>query len=390
MSGGVDSSVAAALLVSQGHEVVGAYMKNWINEENIAGDCPWQQDIEDAKAVAEKLGIEFRIVNLMKEYRSRVVSYLLRGYEKGITPNPDVMCNREMKFGVFLEYARAEGFENVATGHYARIRRNAEGNCDILRGIDANKDQSYFLALLEQHQVKHAMFPIGDISKPEVRVLAREHGLPTAGKKDSQGICFIGEVKMSDFLTAFMEDKPGDIVDVSGKKLGEHRGLHLYTLGQRRGIGVPSNTPHEAYVVVEKRVATDELVVGFDRADTPGLYASRCRVGSLSEVNRPITAERDVLVVPRYRAGAAPARILPREMIEGGGSSVDVIFERPQRALTPGQICAFYDGEVLLGGGIFEEIVRDGEGAAAAVVAIGEGSGRQEYLSPNTQPPISK
>ena len=224
MSGGVDSSVAAALLVEQEHEVVGAYMKNWINEENIAGDCPWQQDIEDARAVADTLGIEFRVVNLMREYRSRVVDYLIRGYENGITPNPDVMCNREMKFGGFLDYALGEGFESVATGHYARLRRNDDGSCDILRGADPNKDQSYFLALLEQHQVRRALFPIGDLPKPPVRALARAQRLPVAEKKDSQGICFIGQVKMADFLRAFVKDNPGDIVDVEGNKRGEQRG----------------------------------------------------------------------------------------------------------------------------------------------------------------------
>jgi tRNA-specific 2-thiouridylase len=200
MSGGVDSSVAAAQLVADGHEVVGAYMKNWINEENIVGDCPWQQDIEDARAVAEHLGIEFRVVNLMDEYRERVVNYLLEGYQSGVTPNPDVMCNREMKFGVFLEYAREEGFVAVATGHYARRRDNADGSADILCGADPNKNQTYFLALLRQDQAQGALFPIGHMLKPQLREEAVRLGLPNAGKKDSQGICFIGQVKMSDFL----------------------------------------------------------------------------------------------------------------------------------------------------------------------------------------------
>ncbi len=352
MSGGVDSSVAAALLVKEGHEVTGAYMKNWINEENIAGDCPWQQDIEDARAVCDTIGIEFRVVNLMKEYRSRVVDYLLRGYEQGITPNPDVLCNREMKFGVFLDYAREQGFEAVATGHYARLREKEDGTIDLLRGRDSNKDQSYFLALLEQHQVRGALFPIGDLPKPRVRELAREFALPTADKKDSQGICFIGEVKMADFLRAFVPDKPGRTVDARGKTLGAHRGLHLYTLGQRRGVGVASSVPHEAYVVIAKRIESNELVVAFDRPDTPGLYAARCRVGSISRVNAPFGEEQRLLVQPRYRTAAMPARVLFFE----GGAMAEVEYETPQRALTPGQICAFYDGEVLLGGGVFEEI----------------------------------
>lgn len=354
MSGGVDSSVAAGLLVEQGHEVVGAYMKNWINEENIAGHCPWQEDIEDARAVAESLGVEFRVVNLMREYRERIVKYLLAGYESGITPNPDAMCNREMKFGVFLDYAIEEGFERMATGHYAQIRRDPKGRSEILCGADPNKDQSYFLALLRQPQAERALFPIGALAKPEVRKEARRLGLSTAGKKDSQGICFIGEVKMADFLRNFVEDRPGDIVDLEGRKLGEHPGLHLFTLGQRKGIGVPSNTPHEAFVVVAKRGETNELVIGFDRAETPGLYASRCRVGSLSAVNDwDFGSARKLSIRPRYRAAAAAARTNP---MERRGGEVEVEFEVPQRALTPGQVCAFYDGEVLLGGGIFVEV----------------------------------
>ena len=351
MSGGVDSSAATALLIEQGHEVVGAYMKNWINEDEIAGHCPWMEDIEDARAVAEKLGIEFRVVNLMRDYRERVVKYLLEGYQSGITPNPDVMCNREMKFGVFLDYALGEGFEAVATGHYARTRVDESGATDILMGADPNKDQTYFLALLTQHQASHARFPIGELLKPAVREVARRFDLPNAEKKDSQGICFIGEVKMSDFLKSYVEDDPGLIVDLEGKKLGEHRGLHLYTLGQRRGLGVASNTYREAYVVVEKRHETKELVVAFDRSDTPGLYASRCRVGSVSTVNRCLSEARSIQARPRYRTAAVPITIEP-----AGERAYDVCFHEPQRALTPGQICAFYEGEILLGGGVFERI----------------------------------
>lgn len=353
MSGGVDSSVAAGLLLEQGHEVVGAYMKNWINEEKIAGECPWEEDIEDARKVCEQLGIEFRVVNLIREYRDRVVKYLLAGYEGGVTPNPDVMCNREMKFGVFLDYALEEGFESVATGHYARVRKDSSGRCDLLRGADPNKDQTYFLALLRQDQASRAVFPIGDMLKGEVRAAAERMGLSTAGKKDSQGICFIGQVKMKDFLQAFVDDKPGDVVTVEGKRVGRHRGLHLYTLGQRRGLGVASPVYKEAYVVVSKRFESNELVVGFDRVETPGLYASRCRVGSLSFVNGEIEDGSQLLAQPRYRTSAEPCGL--RRV----GEAVELKFEEPQRALTPGQICAFYRGDVLLGGGIFEEIYYD-------------------------------
>jgi tRNA-specific 2-thiouridylase len=351
MSGGVDSSVAALLLQRQGLPVEGAYMKNWINEENIVGDCPWQQDIEDARTVAQALQIPFRVVNLMREYRARVVEYLLQGYQDGITPNPDAMCNREMKFGVFLELAKAAGFNAVATGHYARRICRADGSWDILEGVDKSKDQSYFLALLQQHQIAAARFPVGELHKAEVRKVASEFNLATAGKKDSQGICFIGEIKMRDFLQTFVPDNPGPIRTRQGKDLGQHKGLHLYTLGQRRGVGVPSNTRNEAYVVVEKRLDSNELIVAFDRLDTEGLYARRCRIGSLSFTNKPLPAQARIAAKPRYRARAAPG------FFEALGEKSAILeFDQPQRALTPGQVCALYDGEHLVGGGVFEEV----------------------------------
>ncbi len=350
MSGGVDSSVAAALLLEQGHEVVGAYMKNWTNEEGLPGDCPWEQDIRDARAVCEYLGIEFRILSLTEEYRDRVVDYLLSGYREGITPNPDVMCNREMKFGIFREFAAAQGFDHLATGHYARIEHCENGSVDILRGA-TGKDQSYFLALLEQEQIRPALFPIGHLPKPEVRKEAERFGIPVAAKKDSQGICFIGDIRMTDFLAHYIPDEPGAIVNLSGEEVGRHRGLHLHTLGQRKGLGVPSNTFGKAYVVIGKRPATNELVVAFDEPATPGLYSTRCRVGSISLTNRPLAGAEKLLAQPRYRSEAVAVE---SEFIDGG--SVVLTFAKPQRALTPGQICAFYDGERLMGGGVFEEI----------------------------------
>jgi tRNA-specific 2-thiouridylase len=326
-------------------------MKNWINEENVVGDCPWQQDITDARTVADGLGIPFRVVNLMREYRTRVVEYLLKGYQMGITPNPDVMCNREMKFGVFLDWAISEGFDAIATGHYARRAQQSDGSWDILEGADKSKDQSYFLALLQQHQIASARFPVGELRKSEVRKLATKFDLATAGKKDSQGICFIGEVKMSDFLRAFVPDNPGPIRNRQGTLVGHHKGLHLYTLGQRRGVGAPSNTPYEAYVVVEKRFESNELIVAFDRPDTEGLYSRRCRIGNLSFTNKPFRRSERLSGRPRYRAPATQARF---EMIEDKSAILE--FDAPQRALTPGQICALYDGDRLLGGAVFEEI----------------------------------
>ncbi|RPJ34855.1 MAG: tRNA 2-thiouridine(34) synthase MnmA [Verrucomicrobiaceae bacterium] len=349
LSGGVDSAVAAALLVEQGHEVTAGYMKNWINDEGIPGDCPWEQDIEDARAVAKTLGIEFRVIDLIDSYRDRIVDYLIEGYRSGITPNPDVWCNREMKFGIFLDYALAQGFEFVATGHYARRRTLTDGSSAILRGADPNKDQSYFLALMTQRQAAHALFPTGEMLKPEVREVARRFHLPVAEKKDSQGICFLGQVKMSDFLRHYLPDSPGEIVDVSGKVLGEHRGLHLYTLGQRKGHGVASPREGMAYVVVGKDPEKNHLIVGWDNPDAAGLYTRECTVGTLSAINEPFDAKRLIEAQPRYRAKAEPALMEPLD-----GGRVRLQFQRPQRAIAPGQICAFYDGGRLLGGGVFE------------------------------------
>jgi tRNA-specific 2-thiouridylase len=375
MSGGVDSSVAALLLKQQGRDVVGAYMKNWINEDNVLGHCPWMQDIDDARATAEAIGIEFRVVNLMQDYRRLVVDYLLDGYQRGLTPNPDVMCNREMKFGVFLNYAKAEGFDAVATGHYARkveIEMPRANNADATRtpagpagadgfrdrvpaesalfeGADKNKDQSYFLALLTQPQLRGALFPIGHLTKPELRAIAADAGLPNARKKDSQGICFIGEVKMIDFLKAYVPEHPGPIVRATdGKILGEHRGLHYYTIGQRRGIRIPSNTDHQAYVVTGKRPGDHALLVAFDGPEAPGLWTDHARVHSLSFIGSPVTAPRRLECRVRYRD--------PRVAIEfnpGSDGTALVRFAEPQRALASGQIMALYAGEQLLGGAVF-------------------------------------
>ena len=350
MSGGVDSSVATALLVREGHEVVGAYMKNWINEENIIGHCPWEEDIVDARAVADQLGIELHIVNLMKEYRERVVKYLLEGYQDGITPNPDVMCNREMKFGVLWDWARERGFDAIATGHYAR----KSDDQTILRGADPNKDQTYFLAMMRPEQVQIARFPIGHLLKPELREEARRLNLKTADKKDSQGICFIGEVKMEDFLRTFVADRPGNIVDLEGRILGQHKGLHLYTLGQRKGIGVASNLFKQAYVVVAKRPESNELVIAIERPDTPLLWARRCTLTGVSTAGLPLDQPRLLNAQPRYRCPAGLAQFTPL-----GDGRATLEYQEPQRALTPGQICALYDGDLLLGGSVFEAIQYD-------------------------------
>jgi tRNA-specific 2-thiouridylase len=351
LSGGVDSAVAAALLVEQGHEVVGGYMKNWMNEEGIPGDCPWEQDIADAHAVAKVLGIEFRVIDLIDSYKEKIVEYLVNGYGEGLTPNPDVWCNREMKFGVFLDYAISQGFEVVGTGHYARQRVLSNGQAAILRGADPNKDQSYFLSLMTQHQVAHALFPTGEMLKPEVRDVARRFNLPVAEKKDSQGICFLGQVKMTDFLAHYLPDKPGEIVDTNGRVMGGHRGLHFYTIGQRKGHGVASPREGMAYVVVGKLAAENRLVIGWDREDTEGLYTKECTVGTLSSINEDIASLKRVEAQPRYRAKAEAAKVEAT-----GGGKVKLVFGKAQRAVVAGQIMAFYDGGRLLGGGVVEEV----------------------------------
>jgi tRNA-specific 2-thiouridylase len=365
MSGGVDSSVAALLLKQQGFEVVGAYMKNWINEDNVIGHCPWMQDIEDARAVADKIGIEFRVVNLMQDYRRLVVDYLLDGYQRGLTPNPDVMCNSRVKFGVFAEYARREGFTALATGHYAQRKQGGArppGGLSpsgpsgpalplygIFEGADPNKDQSYFLALLSQAQLRDARFPIGHLLKPELRQIAADAQLPTAHKKDSQGICFIGEVKMADFLTAYVPPHPGPIIRATdGKVLGQHRGLHYYTIGQRKGIGIPSNTDNEAYVVTGKRVADHALLVAFDGPTAPGLWTDECRVHSLSFISEAITKPQRLECRVRYRDPRVAIDFVP-----AGDDTALIKFDTPQRALASGQIMAFYQGTQLLGGAVF-------------------------------------
>lgn len=349
LSGGVDSSVAALLLKEQGYQVSCAYIRTWMNEEMPLGDCPAQQDIEDARAVAKHLKLDFEIVNLVNEYREHVVHYLVEGYKNGITPNPDIMCNREMKFGIFQKYAIEQGFDALATGHYVRKHKDADGRFDLLQGVDPHKDQSYFLALLRQEQIERVLFPLGEYIKSAVRDLAIRHKLPNASKKDSQGICFLGDVPINRFLEHYIEDNPGNIVNSEGKVLGRHTGLHRYTLGQRRWIGVPSNTDNEFYVVIGFNHERNELIVGFDNPDSPGLFGSEFNIHSISFINHPIDETCKILAKPRYRDSSQPITYNTT-----GPETAKVIFEQPQRALASGQVIAFYKGEKLLGGGFYK------------------------------------
>ncbi|MFP6892600.1 MAG: tRNA 2-thiouridine(34) synthase MnmA [Opitutales bacterium] len=348
LSGGVDSAVAAALLVDAGHEVEGVYVKTWEHETDVLGDCPGAQDLADAQDVAECLGIPFEVVNFVDFYQENVVRPMVEGYRNGITPNPDVTCNRRMKFGKLLEHAEERGFEALATGHYCRRELAEDGTPQLWEGLDKNKDQSYFLARILPKQLAAARFPLGEIPKPEVRRIAKERNIPVADKKDSQGICFLGKVKVSEFLEGFLDDEPGVIVTCEGKVVGEHRGLHRYTLGQRKGIGVPSNTDNENFVVVGKDLDAKRLIVAFEGPDAPGLWGQSFLVDDLSYVGENITGSQRLLAKPRFRDPSTPIDFHPLD-----NGSVEVTFESPQRALAPGQVIAIYEGERLLGGGFY-------------------------------------
>lgn len=352
LSGGVDSAVAMTLLKQQGYDVSAAYMKTWMNEEGIDvfGDCPWHQDILDCRACAEHLGVDFQVVDFIKEYREQIVEYLVEGYRLGRTPNPDVMCNRRMKFGKFLDYAKSRGFSKVATGHYCNIRENSDGSRDLAMGADPGKDQSYFLCMITQEQLQSALFPIGSVLKSQVREIARMNNLPNAEKKDSQGICFLGKIKIQDFLRCHIPERPGDIVNVEGKKLGTHRGLYNYTLGQRKGIGIPSNTDRKSYVVVAKNFDTNELIIDFDSPAAPHLYSAEAELVEINWINKPICQPRKIFARVRYRDPLVEAIIKP---LSHGRAKVE--FCAPQRAIASGQVMAIHDTDrsTVLGGGFY-------------------------------------
>ncbi len=349
LSGGVDSAVAAAVLQDQGHEVEGVYVRTWEHEDDLLGDCPGARDLADAERVADALGIPFEVVNYVDFYHREVVLPMVNGYADGITPNPDVLCNRSMKFGALLEHAREKGFDGLATGHYCIRKSSVPDKPELWEGRDKNKDQSYFLARISAQQLAGARFPLGEIEKPRVRKIARELNLPVADKKDSQGICFLGKVKVPEFLSHFIDDKPGEIVTTTGEVVGGHQGLHRYTLGQRRGIGVPSNTDHQNFVVTGKEESSNRLIVAFESKDEPTLWGRRYEIENLSFlVDEPLSGERELLGKTRYRD---PSVALSFRLIEGGRA--EIVFGEPQRALAPGQVLALYDGERLLGGGTY-------------------------------------
>jgi len=348
MSGGVDSSVAALLLKRAGHEVTGLFMKNWEDDDDDEY-CSTREDLVDAAAAADVIGIAFEAVNFAAEYKDRVFADFLREYAAGRTPNPDVLCNAEIKFKAFLDHAMRLGAEIIATGHYARTRKNDEGKVELLRGIDSSKDQSYFLHRLNQQQLSRVLFPVGELKKTEVRRLAQEAGLPNHAKKDSTGICFIGERPFREFLNRYLKREPGPIVNDAGKVLGEHIGLAFYTIGQRKGIGIGGQKamPGEAWYVAEKRMATNELVI-VQGHDHPLLMKRVLKAADASWVSgEALQAPTRHTAKTRYRQADAACSV---ERAEGG--ELDVAFDQPQWAVTPGQSVVLYDREVCLGGGI--------------------------------------
>lgn len=358
MSGGVDSSVSAYLLQQQGYDVVGLFMKNWEEDDNEEY-CSAASDLADAQAVCDKLGIKLLTINFAAEYWDNVFEHFLAEYRAGRTPNPDILCNKEIKFKAFLDYAAEDlGADYIATGHYVR-KREQNGKVELLRGLDKNKDQSYFLYTLSEAQISKSLFPVGELEKPQVRKIAEQLDLVTATKKDSTGICFIGERKFRDFLARYLPAQSGLIRTVDGEVIGEHQGLMYHTLGQRKGLGIGGlkNADETPWYVVDKDIAHNELIVAQGH-DHPALFSGGLIAGQLHWVDRqPLTTSSRCTVKTRYRQQDIPCQINPINE-----QQIEVIFDEPVAAVTPGQSAVFYLNEVCLGGGIIEErILRQGE-----------------------------
>lgn len=341
MSGGVDSAVAAYLLKEEGHNVIGVFMKNW-NETDENAVCTATQDYEDVRSVCDTIGIPYYTVNFEEEYRDRVFSYFLDEYRKGRTPNPDVMCNCEIKFKAFLNFALQSGASAIATGHYCRLDERKR----LLKGLDQNKDQSYFLAGLKPEQLERAIFPIGAMQKSEVRKIAAREHFSNALKKDSTGICFIGERKFKEFLMQFLPAQRGEIVDDHGKKVGIHDGLMYYTIGQRRGLGIGGRKDGtgESWFVIGKDLKRNLLIV--QQGEHEELFSTELTTETVNWTEGKAPADRfQCMAKFRYRQ---PDQAVTVERT--GENTARVVFERPQRAVTPGQWAVFYNGDVCLGG----------------------------------------
>jgi tRNA-specific 2-thiouridylase len=353
LSGGVDSAVSALLLKRQGFDVVGLFMKNWEDDDDDEY-CSTRQDFIDAAAAADVIGIDFEAVNFAAEYKDRVFADFLREYAAGRTPNPDVLCNAEIKFKAFLDHAIKLGAERIATGHYARVRE-IDGRCQLLKGLDPGKDQSYFLHRLNQHQLSKAMFPIGHLQKSAVRQMALTAGLPNHAKKDSTGICFIGERPFREFLQRYLPREPGEMVTPEGKHVGRHQGLMYYTIGQRQGLGIGGTKggtrdgAGEPWFVADKRMDRNELVVVQGHAH-PALLKHALHAQDASWVSGETPATESLAAKTRYRQADSDCRLF-----DDDGATPDTFslrFKQAQWAVTPGQSAVVYDGEICLGGGI--------------------------------------
>lgn len=340
MSGGVDSSLSAALLVEQGYDVTGVYMKNWTSD--LPGvKCPWADDLADAKRVAVQLGIDFKVFDFENEYRHKVVDYMIDEYKNGRTPNPDIMCNQEVKFRLFLDAALEDGADMIATGHYARVCVSSSFGC-LLRAVDANKDQTYFLYRVTGEALGRTLFPIGGLTKPEVRKMAEERGLATASKKDSQGICFVGQIGIRDFLSQYVDQKPGRIIEKnSGKVLGYHDGALFYTLGQRHGLDIGGGLP---YYIIGKDIKKNEVYVSTNLNDET-LWKNQIKLTNIHWINEEPDSGRFQVRV-RHRSPLINAEM----KYSSGGLILEL--ESPQRAVASGQSTVIYDGGICLGGGI--------------------------------------
>jgi len=348
MSGGVDSSTTALILKKQGYDVEGLFMKNW-EKDDTEDYCPAMKDMQDALAICEKLGIHLHIKNFSKDYWNRVFEHFITEYEAGRTPNPDILCNKEVKFKAFLNYAMDLGADYIATGHYARISKDNVGNFHLLKGLDNNKDQSYFLYTLQQHQLAKTLFPIGELEKPMVRQLAEEAGFITHDKKDSTGICFIGEQNFKDFLQRFIPAKPGEIVDTKGSVIGKHDGLMYHTLGQRKGLGIGGGHGEtgDAWFAADKDLKNNQLIA-VQGKEHPLLNHQYLSAQTLDwVVGKPPKTGQKLKAKIRYRQTEQPC-----EIIQQTDHDIMVKFNKNQTAIAPGQSVVFYDDEDCLGGGI--------------------------------------
>ncbi len=352
MSGGVDSSVTAHQLIQQGHTVIGVFMKNWsgkLDTRNGVFDfpCSSQSDFESARQSAGHLGIPLYTFDFEQEYRQRVIEYFVGEIERGRTPNPDIMCNKEIKFKVFLDKCISLGADKIATGHYARVEEQ-DGAYLLKKGVDETKDQSYFLATLGQDQLSKTLFPIGELQKSEVRKIAHDIGLPNANRPDSQGICFVGEIDVNQFIKALVGEKPGNIVTQDGEIIGQHKGIYFHTIGQRKGLGIGGGIP---YFVVEKRLDTNEIVVakGLNPED---LYVSKVMVDQLSWASQAIKLPATVSAKVRYRSQDVMIHVSAGTV----ENTLHVRFDEPQRAIAEGQFMVFYEEDILLGSGVMNSL----------------------------------